>query len=390
MKLKLLPFALLVSALALAQTPTKLSSGQFGFNEGPVWDRSDKIYFSDVGTRKVETYTISNNTFSTAFTSTVRTNGLMFDENSNLVICEFQGGNITQKSITGTLLDTYGTGFTNPNDLCIDKKGGIYVSSPGDFNNQSSHTNQIYYISPEPTRTTTLVDSSIAFPNGVIISNNGETLYVTDTIGYIIYKFDIDLSTGLLSNRQTFATLTDTDNTDTFSRADGMALDTDGNLYVANKKSIQVFNTSGTLINTISFTETPTNCTFGGASLNTLYVTTPKDLYSIQFTGVTGFQHPFDLPESNLSADSNIFNANTIKVHPNPITNNEVNITTQNINIKNVALFNPTGQKLKDYSVISHNKTLKIVLSTSISKGVYFLSLTNSNNTTVIKKVIIE
>ena len=305
MKLKLVTILLLInfSYNNYAQTPVKLSTGQFGFIEGPVWDRSDNIYFSDITGRFVEKYSVSKNTFTTAFNLPgERTNGLMFDKNLNLIVCDFKDGNVTKRNISGTILETYATGILNTNDLCLDKKEGIYVSSP--------NSSKVYYISPSPNRSLTVIDDTLSFPNGVIISNDGKSLFVNDSDHYNIYKYDIDKTTGLVSNRVVFATLKDTetdlkDANAKRSLADGMALDTNQNLYVTNKKSIQIFNSTGTRIKTISFTENPTNCTFGGATLSTLYVTTPKDLYSIDFTNVTGFQHPFDLPSASLSTPKN-------------------------------------------------------------------------------------
>ncbi|OEK08791.1 hypothetical protein A8C32_00495 [Flavivirga aquatica] len=389
MKLKLLSLALLLNCVIqlFAQTPVKLSTGQFGFAEGPVWDRSDNIYFSDISGRIVEKYSVTNNTFTTAFniTSPARTNGLMFNKDLELIVCDFRDGNITRRNISGTILETFTTGLTNPNDLCIDKKEGVYITSPGTFN--GIRTKEIYYISPGPTRTATLVDNTIDFPNGILISNNGKSLFVSDSGSYNIYKFDIDLNTGLISNKVVFATLTDTDNTDINSRADGMALDTNGNLYVANKKSIQVFNTSGTLTNTINFTENPTNCTFGGASLNTLYVTTPNDLYSVSLPAVTGFQHPFDLPDPSLSvSDSSKLSFN---VFPVPSNNHKVNITVGNTEIEKISLYNELGQKIEDSKFEKTNNLVQVSLNSILKSGLYFLSI-KTNKGVATERVILK
>ncbi|OBQ55492.1 SMP-30/gluconolactonase/LRE family protein [Tamlana sp. s12] len=382
MKLQLLLVTILFSSIqSFSQPPVKLSSGQFNFIEGPVWDRNDHIYFSDVGTRKVEVYTVSTKSFSTAFTSNVRTNGLMFDKNMNLVVCEFQGGQITEKSTSGTLQDTYATGFTNPNDLCIDKKGGVYVTDP--------NVKEVYYLSPGTTKTKTLIDNSIEFPNGVIISNDGKTLFVSDSNNYDIIKFDIDLNTGLISNKSVFATLTDTDNSEPKSLADGMALDTDGNLYVAAKKSIQIFDTSGTLINTINFTENPTNCTFGGASLNTLYVTTPNDFYKIDFSGVTGFQHPFDLPETSLSVNEKSKDFQ-FKTFPNPTYNHQIKVAVGENEITEITLYNNVGQKIKSYDFKKTSNIIDINLDPNLKANLYILTIKTADGNMSSSKILVQ
>ncbi|MGA9638231.1 SMP-30/gluconolactonase/LRE family protein [Flavobacterium sp.] len=384
MKLKTLLFALLFNytLVVFSQNPVKLSSGQFAFIEGPVWDRSDKIYFSDIIDRKVYTYSVTNNTFAVAFNivSPARTNGLMFDSNLNLIVCEFGDGLITRRNTSGTILSTYATGILNANDLCLDKKEGIYASSP--------NSGKVYYISPDPSRTLTAIDETISSPNGVLVSTDGKKLFVNDSDGYTIYKYDINTTTGLVSNRVAFATLTDHDNTEVKSLADGMAIDKNGNLYVTAKKSIQVFNALGTLTNTFNFTENPTNCTFGGAGLGTLYVTTPKDLYKIVLTDVTGFQHPFDLPIANLSV--NDLDKVSFKMFPNPITNHEINVIVGDAKISEVLLYNNFGQKVDTCNFKRTNKAIQIKFNPSLKNNVYILSIKTSEGSIINEKVILQ
>ncbi|MDW5288070.1 SMP-30/gluconolactonase/LRE family protein [Formosa sp. PL04] len=392
MKTQLLTLALFTINIipVFAQTPIKLSNSEYGFNEGPVWDRSDKIYFSDISKRKVFTYSVTDNTFATAFDvpSPARTNGLMFNSNLDLIVCDFRDGNVTNRNVDGTILNTYTNILTNPNDLCVDKKNGVYVSSPGDFNN--NRTKEIYYINADDSNTTTLLDDSLEFPNGILISTDGKHLFVTDSGSYNIFKFDIDPVTAAISNKSIFATLSDLDDTDTNSRADGMALDTKGNLYVAAKKSIQVFDPTGSNIKIIDFEENPTNCTFGGSSLSTLFVTTPNDLYKIEMEDVVGFQHPFDLPESVLSVDNfNTTNPN-IKVFPNPTNNHEIEVSVGNLEIKDVELYNTLGQYIGAYTFSKTNNSIKIHLDSNLKKGTYILTLKTIDGQVKSSKVMLQ
>ena len=391
MKLKLLTLLLLInfSFSNNAQIVTKLSSGQFSFIEGPVWDRSDHIYFSDITGRIVEKYSVSNNTFTTAFSipSPARTNGLMFDKDLNLIVCDFRDGNVTKRNVAGSILETYATGILNANDVCIDKKDGMYVSSP--------NSSKVYYISPAPSRTLTIIDDTLSSPNGVIISTDGKSLFVSDTDTYNIYKYDINRTTGLISNKVVFATLADTetdanDSNATRSLADGMALDTNGNLYVANKKSIQIFSSAGTRTKIITFTENPTNCTFGGASLSTLYVTTPKDLYKIEFPGVTGFQHPFDLPEVSLSTPKNIKTKQSFNVFPNPSSNHNVTVSVGSNNVNEVFIYNELGQNLGACNFKKVNNTIEVTLNKNLKKNAYFLSIKTDEGETFNNKIVLQ
>ena len=63
--------------------------------------------------------------------------------------------------------------------------------------------------------------------------------------------------------------------------ADGMALDTEGRLYVTAQQGVQVLDASGDLLGTLKYPEQPANCAFGGADMRTLYVTAQTSVYSL-------------------------------------------------------------------------------------------------------------
>jgi gluconolactonase len=60
-----------------------------------------------------------------------------------------------------------------------------------------------------------------------------------------------------------------------------MAVDDNGNLYVADDAGIDVFDATAAKLGTITVDEKPSNCTFGGADRKTLYITAKTGLYSI-------------------------------------------------------------------------------------------------------------
>ena len=303
MKTKFLSLVIIITFFyqVKAQTPVKLSTDQFRFIEGPAWDGSEFIYFSDIPDKKIYKYSVTNNTFSLAFDNNADgCNGLMFDNDSNLIVCGFRAGNIARRKIDGTLIETLhseynGKRFDNPNDICIDKKGGIYFTDPTRRNPPFQSVRSVYYITPAG-KLTVATESGFTFPNGVLISIDGKHLFVNDSDTHDIYKFNINQTDGTITNKTVFTSLTNANDGEPKSQADGMALDTEGNLYVCSKLTIQIFNKQGTKTGSILFPEQTTNCTFGKPDKKTLFITATKNLYSINLTK-TGFQHPFDLPE---------------------------------------------------------------------------------------------
>jgi gluconolactonase len=67
---------------------------------------------------------------------------------------------------------------------------------------------------------------------------------------------------------------------------DGMRTDEKGNLYVAANKLL-VYSPEGKLLTAIEISEKPSNCAFGGADGQTLYITARTSLFRVRL-GVKG------------------------------------------------------------------------------------------------------
>lgn len=380
-----------------SQNVEKLSTDQFQFTEEPVWDGIDNIYFSDVRANAAYKYSLSMNSFSPAITDTNGGNGLMFNEDEDLIIC--QGGikSIVRYSImsaeTEILASTYNDlEFNRPNDLCLDKSGGIYFTDPNFGNTtQTQGTNRLYYREPNGEVIALLDYGADNKPNGVIISGDGKELYIIDTFSTIVKRYDIN-SDGSISNGIDFATLNVSDPNSTVSGADGMAIDTDGNLYITSSLGIQIFNAIGSLVNTISIPEKATNCTFGGANQDILFVTAGTNFYKVELPGVTGVRHPFDLPEGPLSTNEFTLELGAVKLYPNPLNEKSFSLELEKKHkIETVAITNSLGKLIKKslYNININEKKIEIVLGTSLQSGVYLVSI-NTNKGNLQTKLVIE
>jgi len=119
-----------------------------------------------------------------------------------------------------------GLQFNGPNDLWIDKSGGIYFTDP--YNQRDYWTRKkpalkyqaIYYL-PKGKTQALLLDSSLMQPNGIVGTPDGKYLYVADIQANKTYRYQINKNSGLY-NRMLFAT----------QGSDGMTLDEKGNVYL--------------------------------------------------------------------------------------------------------------------------------------------------------------
>lgn len=135
-----------------------------------------------------------------------------------------------------------------PNDLTADSQGGAYFTS-----------GCVYYAS---TKGTVSVAAENVRTNGIIFSTDDKILYVTN--GGTVVAFDVK-GPGMLANRRDFATL------ETGS-GDGLAMDTEGRLYVTTNSGVQVFDKTGKYLGLIPTPRSVISVGFGGADKKTLYV----------------------------------------------------------------------------------------------------------------------
>ena len=135
------------------------------------------------------------------------------------------------------------------NDLIADGKGGVYFTSGG-----------LYYVGPSG-KVEVVAEGDIR-TNGVMLSRDGRTLYVTNNTEVIAFDVADDGST---SNRRVFGTLDGDDG------GDGMAIDAEGRLYVTGNAGVHVLSASGEHVGLIPTPRRPITIAFGGADKRTLY-----------------------------------------------------------------------------------------------------------------------
>ena len=119
----------------------------------------------------------------------------------------------------------------------------------------------------------TIVEDNIGIPNTFVWSPDNKNFYFTDTLDGNIMKYDYDVETGNLSNKQFFAN---------FDRGfpDGSTMDTDGCLWNCRwgGSCVVRYTPSGEVDQVIEMpVENITNCVFGGKDLKTLFITSANN-----------------------------------------------------------------------------------------------------------------
>lgn len=277
------------------------------FTEGPTVDRDGNVYFTEIIHQRIMKLG-TDGVLSTYREKSNVANGLLIDPQGRLIACEGaaferQGVKVAGKPrVTRTdlktgkievLADNYeGKPLVGPNDVSIDGKGRLYFTDLVGV--------AVYRIDGPGKVVRILAAPDIQRPNGIQISPDDRKLYLIEANGAqggarMIRSYDLQPD-GTVRNMKVHY------NFYPGRSADGMSIDTQGNLYASaglnqlrgtsetldTKAGVHVISPEGKLIKFIPITEdTITNNAFGGPDMKTLYVTAGKNLYRIR-TDIAG------------------------------------------------------------------------------------------------------
>ena len=268
--------------------------GEGEFTEGGALAADGSLIFSDIGDRLMR-FDPESGKVSVFRSPSGRANGLIFDPNGRLVAAE--GANVgggRRVSVTEadgtvkTLADRYdGKRFNSPNDVAVDRRGRVYFSDPRYVGGEPRDLDFEAVFRVDPGGKVARLETTARKPNGLAVSPDGKTLYVSDSgpARQALLALDLDDDGDAARPR----VLHD------FGKArgiDGLTVAADGRVVAAAGSGATagayVFRPDGTLVGVIPVPGSPTNVEFAGPRRTTLYVTAGKGLYRVETT-IPGF-----------------------------------------------------------------------------------------------------
>jgi len=298
-------FALLIPSLAAPQAPEIATT--VAFTEGPVADRDGNVYFTELVFQRIMKLT-PQGVLTVFRESSNNANGMLIDPEGRLIACEGAESRrmgvlqTFKPQVTRTDLRTgrvevladgfQGKPFVGPNDVTIDSKGRLYFT---DLTGGA-----VYRLDGPGQLARILAVPDIQRPNGIQISPDDKTLYLIEANqaqggARMIRAYDLRPD-GTVANMRVHY------NFYPGRSADGMSIDSEGNLYASagmgqlrgssetldTKTGIYIISPRGELVKFIPIAEDYiTNNAFGGPDMKTLYVTAGKTLYKVR-TDIAG------------------------------------------------------------------------------------------------------
>ncbi len=276
-------------AYVIGNAPVKQIATGFDWVEGPVWfGDAGCLLFSDIPNNRILRW-LPGVGVSTFRAPSNYANGHTRDRQGRLVSCEHGTRRVTRTEHDGTITviaDSYqGKRLNSPNDVVVTTDGAIWFSDPHygimtdyeGFKAEQELPCNVYRVDPSGQIAAVLTD--FACPNGLAFSPDERRLYVADT-GRMqsadpqhIRAFDVGPD-GRLTGGGVFHKIVP-------GCADGIRVDSDGNLWSSAGDGVHCIAPDGHLMGRIKVPEVVSNICFGGRAKHQLFITATTSVYSV-------------------------------------------------------------------------------------------------------------
>jgi len=249
------------------------------FGEGPRW-HDGRLWFSDFYARAVKSVSLSGD-LRVEFEIDDQPSGLGWMPDGSTLVVSMTRRRLLRRGRDGRVsvhADLGGVATFHCNDMVVDAKGRAYVGNFGfDLDKELGARGVESVLAEHPTAklacvladgAVTVAASDMHFPNGSVITPDGKTLIVGETLGARLTAFDI-ASDGSLSGRRVWAP--------TGARPpDGIALDAKGAIWIANPVAPECARIAegGEVLDVIETEQPCYACMLGGADGRTLFMLT--------------------------------------------------------------------------------------------------------------------
>jgi gluconolactonase len=282
---------------------------EFGWAEGPVWVKSlNSLLFSDLAVDTIYRWNEisgisvylhpSGHPPDGSGHAWRGSNGLAIDAQGNLVLAQ-QSNRTMSRMLAAThspvpeyavLAERYqGKRINSPNDLVLHSAGDIYFTDPpyglDGFENSPAIELEffgVFRLTPQGQLFT--IDKSLEKPNGIALSTDQKTLFVSNSVADSPRIVAINLDTEGNANSQRLLFDASSLVTEGPGSTDGMTMHSSGFLFVSIPNGIGILSPQGELLGKLALGQI-TNMAFDD-SFEYLYITAPQQLLRLKIKPV--------------------------------------------------------------------------------------------------------
>ncbi|HJU09584.1 MAG TPA: SMP-30/gluconolactonase/LRE family protein, partial [Candidatus Binataceae bacterium] len=236
------------------------------FPEGPRW-YGDKLWFSDMHAHQVRTVDLDGHAEDIVEVPAwpsglgwLPDSALLIVSMTDRKILRYSSGQLKTHADLSQLASYY------CNDMVVDGRGRAYVGNFGFdlFSGAAQKPAELVLVDPDGAAR--VVATGLDFPNGSVITPDGKTLIVGESLGHRLTAFHIE-EDGSLVNQSIWAELGD-------AVPDGVALDAQNGIWVASPLSRELLyvEQGGSITERIRCDSMPIACALGGPARKTLFV----------------------------------------------------------------------------------------------------------------------
>ena len=258
---------------------TRTLTGGLYFGEGPRW-RDGRLWLSDFYAHAVKSVSLAGD-LRTEFEIDDQPSGLGWAPDGSMLVVSMTKRRVLRRTPDGKIVvhaDLSHIATYHCNDMVVDAQGGAYVGNFGfDLDEAiaargvpdvlANHaTAKLAYVAPDGT--TRIAAEDMHFPNGPVITPDGKTLILGETLAGCLTAFDIGPN-GDLSNRRVWAAIQP-------RIPDGVCLDAEGAIWVANPTAPECVRVAegGKVLEVIETGQACYACMLGGDDGKTLFMLT--------------------------------------------------------------------------------------------------------------------
>jgi gluconolactonase len=273
----------------LAQREVESVAAGYAYAEGPLWHPGGYLLFGDSPRDRLHKWDPATKAVTVFREPSGAATALGFDRQGRLLATEHKNRRISRTEADGsivTVVDRFeGKRLNSPNDFVVAADGTLFFTDPPyglprQVEGKELDFQGVYRLDPGG-RLRLLVRDMVR-PNGIGLSPDGRTLYVTDSDRAHLRAFALR-EDGSTDDGRVLAELRPW-KSGVQGVPDGLVVSAQGHVLVTGPGGVWVFDPNGGRLGVVPTPEPPAACAFGDADGKTLYITARSRVYRMRMT----------------------------------------------------------------------------------------------------------